>query len=196
MAWVPAIPQATDFISASQPLILGNFQALNTWTQVDHSLPDAGVASNGYHKRVTFTPQLADPDFPDGYTGLFSILDAVSGLNGVSIRYPTGVVKPFIGGINRDGLIGGNDGVFWLPNGALAKYNYIAGAGAGGGTITFTTNANQPAFTNPPYVFVQPGFSIISSVAINMTATTALDFTYVSSAISNPNIWFLAIGRG
>lgn len=58
MPYSPNIPQATDFIPASQPPLLANFQEINTLFNVNHV--GFNVADQGKHKFVTM-PTQADP---------------------------------------------------------------------------------------------------------------------------------------
>jgi hypothetical protein len=63
MSYTPNIPQATDDPSASQPLILANFQQLNSQygTAGDH-VPFTASSNNGTHNKVTWLDQhLAPP---------------------------------------------------------------------------------------------------------------------------------------
>jgi hypothetical protein len=63
MTYNPAIPQASDTISASQPPILTNFYELNNVFGADHvKFDNATQASRGRHLKVTFNDVLgADP---------------------------------------------------------------------------------------------------------------------------------------
>lgn len=54
MTYTPNVPQANQRISATQPIILANFQDLDTFLTVDHiSLNDA---SAGYHRQSHYPP--------------------------------------------------------------------------------------------------------------------------------------------
>ncbi len=130
MAWVPGIPLATDFISASQPLILGNFQALDAWSQVDHTGIDTG-ATDGMHKALHVLSQLNSPD-----TTAASMIGLVAGLGPVSgnpelFFIEDNLASGALAGFKpwterRNYTLGGNDGYFYVAGGRiLIKYNFV-----------------------------------------------------------------------
>src|SRR5690606_39762692 len=70
MPYLPNIPQPNDRIRDSQADLLGNFQALNTFLNVNHG--DFGSAQEGKHKWVTFPNQMADPSTLAAEVAIFS----------------------------------------------------------------------------------------------------------------------------
>ena len=79
MAYQPNIPLATDRLKDSQADLLGNFQELNTYLNVNHTAID-GTADQGKHNMVTLVPQAFIPATTIGQLNLFSGLDTVTGL--------------------------------------------------------------------------------------------------------------------
>ncbi len=177
MAWSPNTPLATDLISTSQPLLLGNFQALDGWSQVDHSMVAAGV-NNGYHFKVTFAPQPAAPAFPVGYDGMYSILNTQTGVNDIFINRADAFNFPMTAAANTTGA--NVDGYAYLPGGVLCKW-VIVNAVAGANTYVWAVNPNVPAFTG---VGFRPIILLQGSVAgnvLSLTNNTLLQFTYNST---------------
>lgn len=60
MTFNPSIPQSTDKLSASQPVLLSNNLAIDNSFGVDHYKFSDGTADNGKHETVT-TPNIAIP---------------------------------------------------------------------------------------------------------------------------------------
>lgn len=62
MTYNPNIPVGTDNLSASQVQILDNFGQLNAQFGIDHTAFNTGSGNgDGFHKKVTFVSQGADP---------------------------------------------------------------------------------------------------------------------------------------
>ena len=64
MGFNPDIPNANEKLSASQPVLRSNNQALDTTFGVDHYPFKDGTANNGFHTKVT-TPTIAIPATAD-----------------------------------------------------------------------------------------------------------------------------------
>lgn len=92
----PAIPQATDLISNSQPQILGNFGELNTQFGVDHVAFNTGSANgDGTHKQITFDNAPSAPN-PTGtisniYPQLVSAIQQLFFKNATQVWQLTGL---------------------------------------------------------------------------------------------------------
>lgn len=222
MPWFANIPAANDFISVSQGQIQDNFQALDAWSQVDLSPIDSAAALNGYHYKTTFAPQnapLATPTFPPGYPGMYAKTptDALpkpqTGFNEIYLQLnnATNSLIPFTAGLFR-GTNVGNDGYFYLPNGALVKYGTIlVPASSPSYTYTYTVDGNlYPVFGNVagignPVVFLTPFVNIAdlgvpSSVSAAVVQSELTSFNYVlrdqgGTSVGGPReIFFVAIG--
>ena len=205
MAWTPDTPQAAQFISVTQPLIEGNFQALDTWSQVDHSTIDSATPNaNGYHYASTYFPLngLAPHVFPANYTGFYSKTPTVPPLtttNEIFCHFQNGDEKP-ITAARSPNLVAPNglDGFGYLPGGALFKYNYILSpAAAVAQPYTYSTGGVAPAFVTVPLVFIQPLNTATVNI-INILTSTALGFTYTltdrTGLIQQGSFFFISIG--
>lgn len=60
MVYTPNIPNASDFIDESQPIIKANFQQLDTSFGLNHYSFSDGTANNGKHKYAVFPEQTVD----------------------------------------------------------------------------------------------------------------------------------------
>lgn len=202
MAWNPGIPTANQFISASQPLLLGNFQALDTWSKVDHTGIDSG-ATNGMHEWVRYLSQLNSPD-----TTIANMVALVCGQGPVSgnrelFFIPNNTAPAALNTLKpwteyRTNTVGGNDGYFYVAGGRLLikfnridaganprTYNYVGGPAFQVGSVP--TVITQPLSAGGPAFFV-----------CNTTNSTDASFTYFTSNSTNnysaTAIRFVSIG--
>lgn len=88
MTYNPNIPQATDIISQSQPLILTNFSQLNTVFMVDHVEYDNATAGDrGKHTSSTYVEQAVAPATGASEEALYSA--AIGGTTRIFVRPPS-----------------------------------------------------------------------------------------------------------
>jgi len=145
MAYNANIPQPTDAPSNSQPLILGNFQAIESFVGVNHGTFDS--VTIGKHKFVTFPVQAAAPVFLAGETGLYNKNYATTAKNESYIHTQTFAGTsdiPFSASIMSTATPGNQtDGWTYLPSGILMHWSNIAG----NGSSVITVNPAYPAFS-------------------------------------------------
>jgi hypothetical protein len=213
MAWTPAIPTAVQFISISQPLIQGNFLALDAWSQVDHSpIASAMPALNGFHYKTTFVPQnnppfAAVPTFPVGYIGLYAANSPLAGnTNQLWLQNAVVGAPPFpVTASAHGGALNTGDSFYFTTGGQVVKYNRINFGGGQGQFTTvdaaaglynynFTVAATKPVFSalvnRGPYVVatVQVAYAnntIISNVTVATVTNTGFTF-YIRELQGNP----------
>lgn len=87
MAYSNTIPAASDRIKDSQSALLANFQAIQTFVEVNHET--FGSANEGEHKYVTFPVQGSAPTFGSGKDGLYNLLNADTSKNELYIHKQT-----------------------------------------------------------------------------------------------------------
>lgn len=73
MTYTPNTPQATDFISTTQPLIEANFQFLDTGIGVDHNF-DVSDATVMYHNKASMPNLSTGETLPAGTAGMYYVL--------------------------------------------------------------------------------------------------------------------------
>src|SRR5574338_1524687 len=61
MAYTSNTPQATDYVSATQPVINANFQDIPTYLAVNHEPITGAGGDEGKHKFIQYTLQGSDP---------------------------------------------------------------------------------------------------------------------------------------
>jgi hypothetical protein len=151
MAYLPNIPQATDYQDASQPQLLENFTQLNNIFAIDHATFNA-ASNNGKHNKVTFPTQAVAPSFSAGEMGLFNQTAAPTAQPDVWMARGTATPFPITGFAN--GTISGNNATAWsyLPSGFLVIGGQNTTA-SGSVTITFNSTAGGgltgfPGFTS------------------------------------------------
>lgn len=83
MAYNNSTPQPGDSISSTQPKILGNFQAIGTWTAVDHV--GFNLADAGKHNKVTLVAQSPAPSFTGTELGVYNFVNPATSKNEIYV---------------------------------------------------------------------------------------------------------------
>lgn len=195
MAYNNNIPQPGDQISQSQGQILGNFQSLYTWANVNHVSFD--IADAGKHKYVQFPVQSVAPAFTLGEIDLWNQAYATTGKNELFIRkenQAADVSIPMTASILGSNPAPGVTGWTFLPSGILLKWGQAT-------TIVGNVSVNLNAGGN-----LGSNFTALYSCQASFAQTPAL-VASLSCTIGFPNItinsntagilvnWF-AIGSG
>jgi len=133
------VPQSTQTLANSQPLIRTNFQNIDTVFEVDHvGYNDSG---EGKHKKVTLPAQAVAPTFSSTDNGLYS--KVLSTKNEMYIHKQTSAGTadiPFTSSsLSASVPASGSGGWTWLPSGMYI----VSGSGNANGLTTVT-------ITNPP----------------------------------------------
>lgn len=146
MAYQNNIPQATDQLSKSQGDILGNFQIIQTWADVNHVDFNAG-ADAGKHKFITFPVQGAAPSFNIGEVGLYNLLPVsapITGTDELFITKSNGTTIPITASLGST-----SNGWTYFPSGTILQWNQGVSVPASGNNVVSLPNASsQPRFTN------------------------------------------------
>lgn len=205
MAYNAQIPQPTDQLKVSQGDILGNFQELSTWVNINHE--DFASGNSGKHKFLQMPEQGAAPTTAANEAGFYAAVGATSAVSELVFRRESnGTSIPFTEGLNAVA------GYSRLPSGALVKWDTLSIAGAAVGnfdnTYAFTwTVPNIPAFTSAPFMAVISTIKNPASVDIdaipqildNLT-TTAINIRIRSTSLVGGwpafTVWIIAIGLG
>lgn len=179
------VPQATQTIAFTQPLIQSNFQYLPLFGDVDHNFTgDSSDAQNGYHKDIHLIPQ-SNPAAILGIMQLYS--KTVGGDTQLFTR--TGG-----GGISQlTGYSLGTNGFQYL-GGVLLQWGSTSAVASSSSTpITFTS-----AFASAPYsVQCTAQTNDNSTIRLSiLNAPTTAGFTVThSSTASFTRMYWIAIGR-
>jgi len=186
-----AIPQATDQISQSQPLIFQNFAGIDQLIGIDHASFASGNA--GFHNKVTLPDQTASlPTFGGTNDGIYAKVNATSTKNeiyihkdGIAIDYP----------ITFSNLDANSIGYFYLPNGLLVNTG-IANTSLGTGTNMFIKPYKSG--TKPVVIATAKVTSaVLTVIAINPGATpdtSYIAYSWVNGVLATANYYFVAIG--
>lgn len=181
MAYNPNIPQPTDLLSQSQNDILDNFQALQTFLDVNHV--DFASGDQGKHKWASFPVQGASPATLATEVAVFSRVSALTTNNELCLRLQAnGAV------VEMTSAFKNANGWSFLPSGILLKWGGAAAGGAGNFTLTYPVGATIPVFNQVFIVLLQAQTASTAFV----TAQTAVNFTVTTSGAGN---WdYLALG--
>ena len=87
MAYQNNIPQPTQRLKDSQGDLLANFQALQTFLEVNHVT--FGSGDEGKHKWVSFPTQGSAPSFAGGEEGLYNLVYATTAQNELYVHKQT-----------------------------------------------------------------------------------------------------------
>jgi len=200
MPWLPNIPQAPDRLSASQPQILGDFQALEAWSIVNHSSPAAAPATLGQHTFLTLFPQALAP--AGNLITANNVNLYVDNVNEPQVKRGANVPVPWL---NKNLVV--FDGWSYLPSGLVIKWRTIQNGV--GGAVNIDLNTFGPIFVNPSGVFaiwftlnsiggadVDPNkfISVVNKINPNAVRVFFSDRTAVGpTATATPYTW-IAIG--
>jgi len=138
MVYSANIPQPGDRIKDSQPLILANFQDINTWVQVNH-VGFVGGANDGKHNYVSMPEQAANPATAVNEAALFVRQGTYSGVSELCFRRENN------GNIyEASAATLATPGWTFLPSGLLLKWGTANATGLG--TLVFPAGGAIPAF--------------------------------------------------
>lgn len=159
------IPQANQTLSITQPLILNNFNAINTAFAVDHvNFNDAG---QGKHNKITFPVQVLPIVIAVGDLALYSLLNATTNKNELNVYKVSNSVYvnvPFTASIlSNSAPIQDGAGWSYLPSGLIIQWGKVS-AGINGNLaisttfnfpITFPTQALNIQISQDSHTFVE-----------------------------------------
>lgn len=185
------VPQATQTIAASQPIIQANFGYLSDFGNKDHNFSaDSSNATDGYHKDIHIIPQ-ATPAAIVGIMQLYS--KTVAGDTQLFAR---------TGGGGQSQLTGYSSAIngFQYLGGVAIQWGMVNPIASGSATISFPSST---VFTAAAYVVLPtlicnsiPTSSTNSTVSIVDGSITATQFTYNfrTSGTNNVGFCWIAIG--
>jgi hypothetical protein len=199
-AYTSNTPNSGDIIANTQPLILANFQYLQTSGSVDHNFTaNTSTSQDGYHKVVHFVNQGADPSAIAGTGQLYT--KTISGDQVLFYESGGGLVSQLTAK-NFGGTLGANpNGWTYFPGGLVLNYGRVTGF-SGSWPSSGTVNFSSPnvTFGTAPFnvltSFLGPTSS--SSGDITITATTTSNFTWAftgSSSASFNGFYWWALGK-
>lgn len=156
--YTPAIPQGGDIISQSQPLILGNFQSLNTSNSVNHVA--FNDANQGKHKFLQMPDQSSDPTTAANELALYS--KELSAVSTLYFRKESDGTVIQLTGIDPVKAL---EGTTFLPGGVVLKW----------GTATINVAASTVNFAAP--TFPNAVYSLALTVGNSSTAAQQVVYT-------------------
>ena len=175
------IPQANQTLAITQPLILNNFNAINTAFAVDHvNFNDPG---QGKHNKITFPVQAVVPVFAASDLGLFSFLNATTTKNELNVYKANNagyVNVPFTASIlSNSAPIQNGSGWSYLPSGLIIQWGTVSVGITLNNTITLAVNFPIPFPT--AVLNVQATQNTVGSASrgifYNVSATNPASFT-------------------
>jgi hypothetical protein len=200
MAYKPNIPLATDKISQSQSDINANFTAIDTVVGINHSA--FGTATEGKHKHVSFPVQAGAPAFLAGEEGLYSILNATTGVNELYVHRQTVDAATDIpltaSALSYNAKAACVNGWTYLPSGLLLKWG-SANINGALGTVTPTVWSGGPNFSRVFTAYVTP-FDTGAAVKFNCGLRTSPNNTsgnftvYATGFSASTGLIYLVIG--
>lgn len=151
MAYTDDIPKPTDLISNSQGQLRANFNAIDSsvfgFARNHVALTDS--TNGGLHTRVDYYLAVTDPAISGFVASLYTkaaanpVTNELFYRNAGTINQITG---PFLKSVNN--------GYIFLPGGILVKWGWLI-ASSGANTVTYSTGASVPVFSEVYQVFMQ-----------------------------------------
>lgn len=203
MSWDKDKPADGDLVfnSIGSTAIRENFQAIDTWVNVNHV--GIGLTNEGKHKAVHFR-EVSEPATTTEEIALYA-LDSALTADGAELyvkREDSGDTWPITAARKVAGTSGSDDGWTYLPSGILIKWGIVSTAG-GDKSYTFQTGADYPAFTVAYRCFLTPvdSSSGDSDIAIRLKTFTTTGIAYYGSPRTTTgakamSFHWLAIGLG
>jgi hypothetical protein len=187
MVYTPSVPQATQTIALTQPLIEANFQFIDAAVDVEHNF-DNSDATLTYHKKASM-PNQADPgSLPTGTNGQYYVSGGVPKFYNTSANFIQLTTVPYkiLTGTQALTPVAATLGI--LPANSVGQY-YVFLSG-GNNTVNtksaigfFNTDSNSMFL--PASSSFDPGLDITSSGLALRAAT--------SSAANNGTYTYLII---
>ena len=183
------IPLANDKLSTSQADINGNFQAVNTYVNVDHTA--FNIADQGKHKQISFIQQAADPATGPTEAALYTKDSvAVPGTAGLFYRPPnSGAVAEFSYALKA------NPGWTILPSGIIMKWgSFFCNPGAG--NAVYVAGAGIPNFAGilTGQISRDGGGGANQDRAISMTALGLLQIDIWNHNAAAKVVYYFVLG--
>lgn len=200
------VPQANQTLAITQPLILNNFNAINTAFAVDHvNFNDPG---QGKHNKITFPVQNPASTFPTvGDLGLFSFLNTTTTKNELNVYKANNagyVNVPFTAStLSNSAPVAGGSGWSYLPSGLIIQWGTATGINS---TLNATVLSAAIPFTIVfPNQVLSVQISLATVGAVKGIFTSINDLTTAnfkiatfrtrSAGLNNPNdFYYFAIG--
>lgn len=174
MALNTNMPQATQSLAVTQPLILSNFGAINTAFAVDHiNFNDPG---QGKHNKITFPVQVLPIVINVGDLALYSLLNTTTAKHELNVYKANNagyVNVPFTASVLSNSLpVQNGAGWSYLPSGLIIQWGNAIAASSSGTTIY-----------NFPLAFPTAALNLQISLQETVTST-ASDYYYFSKIVS------------
>lgn len=190
MAYQQNIPLASDKFLISSANIRGNFQALNSWMNVNHYLP--GGINQGKHMFVSLPEQATPPATAASELALFTA-DGTGSVPQLFLRDElNGLIRELTGytvGPYSNGGIAGIQGQTVLPSGVMIKWGNLTTNGAAGPSgITY---AETPFNNVSPLQYAFIPFSTDTGFTYSSFTNTSFIVTPTAGVKS---FWYIAIG--
>jgi len=189
--YIANIPQPADLLSISQPQILGNFTAINSWVGVNHvgfNVSDAGkhnfvelVSQSGTPSSLAGEALIYNANFPQTSTAEIWFLMPQTGFN-----YP---VSNCILSTNANPGLGSN-GWQYGSGGTLEKWGRTT---LGSGTNTINMGAFGPAFSVNPWNVQLTAGNLIAATGNVVSGTTT---SYYVSNITTTTLTIVNANSG
>lgn len=183
MAYSQNIPQPTDDPSDSQPLLLGNFQAINSFLGQNHlSIADG---EDGKHKFMQMPEQASAPTTAANEGALYTKEGSASSTSDLFYRQESdGTEIQLTSGTPTSAT----DGTSSLPGGIIIKWGSSSWAnGSNSQAVTFTTAFSSSLYslvvtakTSAGYQVAYQNSSVSGFTAYRGTTSGLVTFTYIA----------------
>lgn len=182
------VPQATQTLGVTQPLIRSNFSTIDVAFQQDH-VAYTLTGQQGKHNQVTMPVQAGAPTFLGGEIGLFNLNYSVSTLNELFVTNAAGLKIPMTAATKA------TDGWTFLASGILLKWGLAGVSAASTTVVTYPSGATFPPFANVFVTLITP-VTAATQNAPSLTIQSNSSFSVKNSGSNGINVNYLSIGIG
>lgn len=192
-------PGAAEVLANSQPLMLANFQYLQTSGGVDHNFTNnTATSQDGFHKVVHFVNQGGDPALVASTGEVYT--KTANGDQQLFFQSGGGVVTQLTG---PNSAVINTNGHVWLPGPILVNWGQITSTAAAFTTLNFTDSANNINFPNNCLaIFTQPfgsgtppGSQATIEIRKSTIGSTSFQWCFVTSSVQYTGFFWVAIGN-
>ena len=179
------IPQATDQLSQSQPLILQNFTAIDQLIAIDHAT--FASVNAGFHNKVTLPTQTPQPTFPGTDIGLYAFIPTSAPLTTVAELF---VCKQDGTNVPMTAAKQNARGYAMLPSGMVMKWGITSTVGTAVSdsfdtTIPFSAVYSMTATpSNANTTVVQITSLITTGFVASVTGTGTKSFYWIAIGLA------------
>lgn len=195
--YTPNIPQASQYIRATQTPILNNFQAINEWIKVNHVGFEDSI-NYGKHNYISYVSQGSNPSTTSNQMTIFCAPSTGSNPYELFYRYPSdGTIVQLTGTTPTGGAVA--TGYAYISPTVFIMWGNRTGLTLNTfNTITFPTGPDFPTLSSAPmqiYFYPSANHTPGNNNGAYISASTTTNFTYFCNSGASTSIYWMIIAQ-